>query len=298
MKKSSKICALVLAAVMMLTLLAGCQTGGGTGDGNEGNGNGNEGKEVLTVALSPDFSPMEFVDTSKSGQDQYVGFDVSLAKYIASELGMDLEIKAMSFDACQTAVQLGSVDMSISGFSWTEERAENYLMSDYYYAGENAATQTLIVLADNADNYKSLEDFAGLTVAAQSASLQMNLCNEQLPEDCTIKEFKAIDDAVLALKTGKVDAVAVEGGNGAAIVSNNPDLALSGVLFSVDEASENNVVLLNKNDTEMLEKVNEILAKANEAGLYGEWYAEALELAGIESASEISYDDDGNAIDE
>ena len=38
---------------------------------------------VLTVALSPDFSPMEFVDSSKEGQDAYVGFDVSLAKYLA-----------------------------------------------------------------------------------------------------------------------------------------------------------------------------------------------------------------------
>ena len=42
---------------------------------------------VLTVALSPDFSPMEFVDSSKEGQDAYVGFDVTLAKYIAEYFG-------------------------------------------------------------------------------------------------------------------------------------------------------------------------------------------------------------------
>ena len=42
---------------------------------------------VLTVALSPDFSPMEFVDSSKTGQDQYVSFDVTLAKYIAESPG-------------------------------------------------------------------------------------------------------------------------------------------------------------------------------------------------------------------
>ena len=41
---------------------------------------------VLTVALSPDFSPMEFVDSSKTGQDQYVGFDITLAKYIAENV--------------------------------------------------------------------------------------------------------------------------------------------------------------------------------------------------------------------
>ena len=287
MKTSSKFLALLFAAVMMLTLFAGCQEGAG-----------NEESDVLTVALSPDFSPMEFVDTSKSGQDQYVGFDVMLAKYIAEKLGKELEIRAMSFDACQTAVQLGSVDLSISGYSWTEDRAENYLMSDYYYAGENAATQTLIVRADEVDSFTSLEDFAGCSVGAQTASLQMDLCRAQLPEDVDLQEFKAIDDAVLALKTDKLDAVAVEGGNGAAIVASNPDVALSGVLFSVDEASENNVIILNKEDTELLEQVNEILAEAEAAGLYGEWYAEALELAGVESASEVKYDDDGNVVED
>ena len=39
---------------------------------------------VLTVALSPDFSPMEFVDSSKTGQDQYVGFDITLAKHMTN----------------------------------------------------------------------------------------------------------------------------------------------------------------------------------------------------------------------
>ena len=40
-------------------------------------------------------------------------------------------------ETSQTAVYTGSVPMSISGYSWTEEREENYEISDYYYAGEN-----------------------------------------------------------------------------------------------------------------------------------------------------------------
>ena len=59
---------------------------------------------VLSVALSPDFSPMEFVDSSKTGQEQFVGFDVMLAQYIAESLGVELVIEPMSFDACQSAV--------------------------------------------------------------------------------------------------------------------------------------------------------------------------------------------------
>ena len=116
---------------------------------------------VLTVALSPDFSPMEFVDSSKTGQDQYVGFDITLAKYIAENLGVELVIEPMGFDASQTAVYTGSVPMSISGYSWTEDRAENYELSDYYYAGENETRQALLIKTENADNYTSPEYLAG-----------------------------------------------------------------------------------------------------------------------------------------
>ena len=102
---------------------------------------------VLSVALSPDFAPMEFVDSSKSGQEQYVGFDVTLAKYIADYIGVELNVEPMSFDACQTAVYTASVPMSISGYSWTEERAENYELSDCYYAGDNETEQVILIKA-------------------------------------------------------------------------------------------------------------------------------------------------------
>ena len=102
---------------------------------------------VLSVARSPDFAPMEFVDSSKSGQEQYVGFDVTLAKYIADYIGVELNVEPMSFDACQTAVYTASVPMSISGYSWTEERAENYELSDYYYAGDNETEQVILITA-------------------------------------------------------------------------------------------------------------------------------------------------------
>lgn len=251
----------------------------------------------LLVAMSPDFAPMEFVDVTKSGQDQYVGFDVSLAQYIASELGLELVIKPMSFDACMTAVQTKAVDMAISGFSYTPERAEKFSLSDYYYAGDNETAQTIIVPADKAGSFSSLEDFAGMTIGAQGASLQESLVSEQLQGIAELSVYKTVDDAVLALKTGKIDGVAVAEGNGKVICANNPDLAMSGFLFEIDEAAENNLILLNKDAADFTEAVNGILAKALEAGLYTQWYDAAMALSLGDSYNEISYDDNGNVIE-
>lgn len=244
---------------------------------------------VLTVALSPDFSPMEFVDASKSGQDQYVGFDVSLAKYIAEYIGVDLSIEAMNFDACQTAVYTASVPVAISGFSWTEERAENYNISDYYYAGDNETEQVLLIRSADADKYKAAEDFAGLDVGAQNASLQMQLVTEQLTDANPIT-IGDIGTGVLELQNGNIEALAVAKGNASMIISSNPDLAICSWEFDVKAEYEANVVLVTKGEDELLAVVNEALAKAYADGLYGEWYNAAVELAKSENATEKTID--------
>ena len=252
-------------------------------------------KETLKVATSPDFATMEFVDSSKKGQESYVGFDITLAKYIAEGLGKELEIVPMSFDACQVAVEVGSVDMSISGFSWTAKRAENYNMSDYYYAGDNETEQTIVTTKANEGKFTSAADFSGKKIAAQTASLQLDLCKEQLPADCEIVEVGDLTTAFLQLQNGDFDGIAVAVGQAKVFISNNAETtALSGFNFEVDPKSVGNVVLIPKGADELTAKVNEILAKAYNEGLYEKWYADALELSGVETAQEVSYDDDGN----
>ena len=242
-------------------------------------------KGVLTVSLSPDFAPMEFVDTSKEGQDQYVGFDVTLAKYIADQLGVELQIEAMEFSACQAAVQMGRVDMSISGYSVTPEREIAFDFSDFYYAGDNETNQCIMVLKDNLEKYSTAESFAGAQVGAQLASLQYNLLTEQLPDAVPV-EISDLNTAVLELISGKIDALCVAKGNGEAYMANYDSLALSPWEFTVTD--DGNVVLLPKGEEALQAKVNEILATAYEAGYYGPWYDEAKELAGMPTASEVS----------
>ena len=242
---------------------------------------------VLTVALSPDFSPMEFVDSSKTGQEQYVGFDITLAKYIAENLGVELVIEPMGFDASQTAVYTGSVPMSISGYSWTEDRAQNYELSDYYYAGENETRQALLIKKENADQYTSPEDLAGQDVGAQNASLQMQLVTEQLAGANPV----AIGDitvGVMELKSGNIEALAVAYGNAEMIVDANPDLVICTWEFDVKAEYSANVIMMQKGETELLDAVNAILAQAKDSNLYDGWYKDAVELGKSENAQELT----------
>ena len=293
-----KMISMLLALVMALSLVA-CGAQPTTSDNDNTASGGDSAAEpanalekikadgVLTVALSPDFSPMEFVDSSKTGQDQYVGFDVTLAKYIAENLGVELVIEPMGFDASQTAVYTGSVPMSISGYSWTEDRAQNYELSDYYYAGENETRQALLIKKENADKYTSPDDLAGQDVGAQNASLQMQLVTEQLAGANPIS-IGDITVGVMELKSGNIEALAVAYGNAEMIVDANPELTICTWEFDVKAEYSANVIMMGKGETELLDAVNALLAQAKENNLYDGWYKDAVELAKSENAQELT----------
>ena len=295
-----KLFAMLLALVMTMGLMA-CGTQPTAANDTDGDAAGEDAAVtepanalekikadgVLTVALSPDFSPMEFVDSSKTGQDQYVGFDITLAKYIAENLGVELAIEPMGFDASQTAVYTGSVPMSISGYSWTEDRAQNYELSDYYYAGENETRQALLIKKENADKYTSPEDLAGQDVGAQNASLQMQLVTEQLTDANPIS-IGDITVGVMELKSGNIEALAVAYGNAEMIVDANPDLVICTWEFDVKAEYSANVIMMQKGETELLDAVNAILAQAKDSNLYDGWYKDAVELGKSENAQELT----------
>lgn len=197
----------------------------------------------------------------------------------------------MSFDACQTAVQMGTVDMALSGFSWTETRAENYNLSDYYHAGDNEDEQILVTLAGNDGKYDSVEKLSGVKVGAQTASLQESLCQDQLTES-EIVVVSDLTTALMQLRNGDFEALAVAKGNGEAMIANNPDIIESGFYFDVDEKYTGNVIMLQKGNDDLTEAVNELLAESEP--LWNDWYNEAKSIAGVE----VSFDDEGNEITE
>ncbi len=302
-----KIISTVLAVLTLVLALAAC----GEGQNTSGSGSSAAGSKAdagsaaqtgsietvtpgkLIVATSPDFAPMEFVDASKSGQEQYVGFDITLAKYLAENMGLELEISPMDFNACQAAVSTGNVDMAISGFSWMEEREQNYNLSDTYHAGDNEDGQTTVCLASAGDKYADAPNVEGLRIGVQGASLQEALAKEQLPK-AEIVVFQDLTTGAMQLRNGDFDIMACADGNAEAIIAANNDLALTGFDFEVDPKYTDNLILLKKGNDALTEEVNKILAKAVEENLYPGWYDEAKSLANI--GTEVSYDENGNPI--
>ena len=313
MKLISKLICLLLVLAMALGLAACGGNTASTGSSNSeaslsaaydkylGELKATGSKGTLTVALSPDFAPMEFYDVAKSGDDAIVGFDVLLANYLAKELDMTLSLKPMSFDAVQAAVQTGNVDIGISGFSWTFERAENYELSDWYVAGDNETEQSIICLKENEGKFTKPEDFVGYKIGYQGASLQQVLVEETFSDlDVDISNvYVDLGTAVEALKAKQIDFIAVAQGNGEAIIANADDsIGFTGFQFEIDEIYKNNVCLIKKGNTELLEQVNAALGKALENDYYSGWYDACKAYAAISTLDELGFDDQGNKITE
>lgn len=230
----------------------------------------------LTVSVSTDFAPYEFVDMTKSGQDKYVGSDISFAKFVADYLGLELMIKPMDFDIAQTAVNNNISDIAISGISYTDERAASYLFTDCYYATSDGG-QVVVVAAKNKDVYKTLEDLnkADVKVAAQNGALQQGLVEEQLP-NATMNKVDNLNDAYDALVKDAIQAVAVDSVVGQTLANSDPDkYAVVEEWFKWD--TEGNYGMVKQGNTDLADSVNKAIASM-EKGQYEKWIDEAEAL--------------------
>ena len=268
MKKMKKLFCAALAAAMLMAAMSGCGSSQNRLEKIKESGK-------LVLATSPDFAPLEFEDLS-SGEAQYVGSDIELAKYIAEKLGVELEISAMDFSAVQAAIPSGQADIAISGFAKTEERAQNMELSTPFNITEDGG-QTVLVAKGQGANYTAAEDFSGLQIGAQNGSLQYNLVSSQLPEDVEIVPVGSLNDGVLMLETGKIDALASDLSNAELLLESHDGIETTDFMF--EYSSEGNVAAVKKGETELIEAVNEIIEEVNELGLYDQWKDEATELA-------------------
>ena len=161
------------------------------------------------------YSPYEF-HAMVDGKDTIVGFDVSIAKAIADEIGVELEVMDMDFDGLLGALNADKADIVLACMTPDEERVKNADFSELYYEDKN------VVIVEKMKKIKlNREDLKNINVGVQRGSTQEGFVVDTLGST-NYKSLTKIPDLMLELQNGNIDAI-VTGKNVAAINVQNYD---------------------------------------------------------------------------
>ena len=207
---------------------------------------------TLIMATNAAFPPYEYYEGG-----EIVGIDAEIAAAIAAKLNMELQIEDMEFDAIINAVTSGKADMGMAGMTVTGERLEAVNFTDSYATG----VQVVIVTEDSA--ITSVDDLfaegANHIIGVQRNTTGDLYTTEDLEDAglATIDRYSKGADAVMALKTGKVDCVVIDNEPAKAFVAENEGLKI----LETEYANEDYAIAIAKDNTELLEQVNTALAE-------------------------------------
>lgn len=118
MKKFKLLISIAIATIIALTIIA-----------NNTNSTLSQAKyagQKLVMVTSADYPPYEYRDTA-SGKNEIIGFDVDIAKYIAQQLGFELEIKDTDFSGIIPALQSRRADFAMAGMTPTADLCSKQL---------------------------------------------------------------------------------------------------------------------------------------------------------------------------
>ncbi len=275
-----KFLALMLAMLMALSLVA-CGGGDNAADDNNANDGDDAAMTKLVLGTSADYAPFEFMYPDESGEMVYGGIDVSVAQYIADEMGVELQVENMGFDYLLTSLDKGDFDIVLAAMEATPDRLENADFSDPYYTDVPPA---ILVKADKADQYKTLADFNGKSIGAQTATTKLDMVNEM--EGVNPVALQSVLDLVNELVYDKVDAILVDGGVAKQYAEANPDLVIADASAELGEPAPYCVAVQKGDPKGLLPAINAAIAKMNEANMLETFIADADSLADV--AVEVS----------
>ena len=219
------------------------------------------------VGTSADYSPFEYIDE----EGTFAGFDIELMQEIVKRMDLTLEWQDMPFDSLITAVQEGKIDMSISCFNYTEERAKLVDFSDPYYVSQDA-----FVVTDNfTGDFNKAEDAANFKVGVQSGTVQDEWITEELIDtglmnEANLSRYERVDQAALDLNAGRIEILLADDVPAHALTNqfDNFKIILKDMLYT----GPLNIVLP-KGSTDLQAKVNLIIAE-----LQAEGFVDALAI--------------------
>lgn len=271
-----KIFSIITVIVLAITLVA-CNTGNSEG--------------TLVVGLEADYPPFNWMDTTSNDTNYPIdgmpnayadGYDVQIAKHIASELNMELVIKMIEWGALIPALETNQIDLIIAGMSPTDERKEQIDFTNGYYTSNHVA----VVLANGPlANATTLADLDGTTGVGQMGTsyerivqwLADNHGVELLPTS-----IDTVPEIVVSITSGVSDFTIVEEPVAQGMVAANANLKIvldfpvEDNVFNVSAADRDVSIGLKKGRTDLVNQINEALATITQAQRT-EWMDEAIE---------------------
>lgn len=209
-------------------------------------------KGKLVMATNAYFPPYEYYDNST-----IVGIDAEIAAAVAKKLDLELEIQDVEFDSIIAGVQSNKYDIGMAGMTVTEERKKAVNFTDTYATGVQ-----VVIVPENSE----ITDVDTLLNGDYKVGVQTGTTGDiymsgDIGDDRVVR-FSKGNDAVLALSTGKVDAVVIDNEPAKSFVASNEGLKILDTAY----VEEQYAMCVNKNNTELLEKINTALKELTEDG--------------------------------
>ena len=228
---------------------------------------------TLIVGFDQDFPPMGFVGDN----GEYTGFDLDLAKEVASRLGLEYKAQPVAWDSKDMELESGNIDCIWNGFTITGRE------DDYTWTTPYMANKQVFVVANDSD-IKSQADLAGKVVEVQADSSAEAALKENQDLANTFGQLLTTPDyntASMDLEQGAVDAVAMDViVAGYQIKQRNADFKILDDSLSEEEYG----VGFKKGNTELRDKVQgaleEMAADGTLAKISDEWFGEDVTTIG------------------
>lgn len=228
---------------------------------------------TLIVGFDQDFPPMGFVGDN----GEYTGFDLDLAKEVASRLGLEYKAQSIAWDSKDMELESGNIDCIWNGFTITGRE------DDYTWTTPYMANKQVFVVANDSD-IKSQADLAGKVVEVQADSSAEAALKENQDLANTFGQLLTTPDyntAFMDLEQGAVDAVAMDViVAGYQIKQRNADFKILDDSLSEEEYG----IGFKKGNTELRDKVQgaleEMAADGTLAKISDEWFGEDVTTIG------------------
>lgn len=262
----------ILTVCLMLagSMLAGCGEKNKEGASTADNGSNQANAKTVVLGTSADFPPYEF-HKMIDGKDQIVGFDIDIAKEIAKDMGANLEVKDMDFKALLGELSSGRVDFVISGMTPDENRKKEVDFSNNYYKAE----QAVVVREKDKDKYKTMQSLEGVSFGIQTGSIQEDIA-KTIP-NAKITGLGKINDIIMQLNSGRVDASIMEKPVAEAFLKNVKGLAIADAVPDYQE--DGYAIGVKKGNQEMVDQINKTLDRLNSEKKIDQFVSEASDLA-------------------